>query len=300
MLAMPELPEVETVVRQLRPRLIGRRIEGVRVLWDRTVAKPSVDGFRRGLRGRTFTGLRRRAKYLVFELDGGDHEPGGRLLVGHLRMTGRFFLGDDEAARGLRADFELDRDGPLHFADLRKFGRLALVRRLDEILPALGPEPLGPDFDGEWLARELRARRRQLKPLLLDQSFIAGIGNIYADESLHRAGLHPLRSSQRVPAKRAQALADAIRDILQRAIDSQGSSFDVFYRTPEGQPGNFQDQFQVYGRTDKPCHRCGRAIKRILVGQRATHFCTRCQPAPRPRRLKTSARLGPKARGAGA
>lgn len=276
---MPELPEVETVVRQLREQLVGRRVESARVLWARTVARPSVEAFRRGVRGRAISGLRRRAKYIVFELDGGEAAPGGRLLVGHLRMTGRFFVGDDPEPRATRVSFRLDDDRFLAFADIRKFGRLALGARLEELVPPLGPEPLGDAFDGEWLAAALRARRRQLKPLLLDQSFLAGLGNIYVDEALHLAGLHPLRSSDRVSKPRALRLAESIQAVLRRAIELQGSSFDVFYRTPEGQPGNYQHEFQVYGRHGKPCRSCGRVLRRIVVGQRGTHFCTRCQRA---------------------
>lgn len=275
---MPELPEVETTVRQLRPQLEGAAIERVRVLWERTVARPSVAAFRRGLAGRTIVGLRRRAKYLLFDLDD------GRVLTGHLRMTGRFFVGDDPEPAHTRVTATLADGRHMAFSDVRKFGRLALVRHEDEILPALGPEPLSDTLTGEWLARELRARKRQLKPLLLDQAFLAGLGNIYVDESLHRSGLHPLRLSHTVRRPQAEALAGAIRAVLTRAIEQQGSSFDVFYRTPEGQPGNFQDEFQVYGRDGLPCRTCGATIARFLVGQRGTHVCRRCQPAPRRRR----------------
>jgi len=277
--AMPELPEVETVVRQLREQLVGARIESARVLWERSVAKPSSPGFQRDVRGRTITGLRRRAKYLVFELDGAEAAPDGRLLVGHLRMTGRFFVGDDPEPRATRVSFRLADGRWLAFSDLRKFGRLGLVRELHELLPPLGPEPLGDDFDGEWLASALRARRRRLKPLLLDQSFLAGLGNIYVDESLHLAGLHPLRVSDRVSRPRARRLAEAIQRVLRRAIELQGSSFDVFYRTPEGQPGAYQHEFQVYGRHGQPCRSCGHILRRIVVGQRGTHYCARCQRA---------------------
>ena len=284
---MPELPEVETVVRQLRPLLVGRTVTGVTVGWARTISQPSVRAFRAQLVGRRVTALTRRAKYLVATLDD------GRVLVGHLRMTGRFFVravagaaepGEPDG-KFIRVSVLLDGGRELVFSDVRKFGRLALVSVLEDALPALGPEPLSPGMDGAWLAKALGARRRLLKPLLLDQSFLAGLGNIYVDESLHRAGLHPLQSSQRVSRERAGVLADAIRDILSRAISAEGSSFDTFYRTPEGRPGAFQDEFAVYGRGGLPCRLCGTPIRRIVVGQRGTHFCPQCQPAPRrPRR----------------
>jgi formamidopyrimidine-DNA glycosylase len=279
---MPELPEVETMVRQLRPRLVGRTVTSAAVHWPRTVARPSARRFREGVSGRRIEALGRRGKYFLFDFDD------GRSLVGHLRMSGRLFLVEpgeqDRRAEHTRASFDLDDGRRLVFVDVRKFGRLALVRRPEEAMPALGPEPLSPEVDGAWMATALRSRRRMLKPLLLDQSFLAGLGNIYVDESLHRAGLHPLRLSDRVPRAKAEALAAAIREVLTAAIEADGSSFDTFYRTPEGQPGRFQDTFMVYGRHGKPCRTCGATIHRIVVGQRGTHLCPRCQSAPRNRR----------------
>ncbi len=272
---MPELPEVETIVRQLRPRLEGRTITGARVHWARTIARPAKAAFVRGVTGRRIERCWRRGKYFVFDLDD------GRRIVGHLRMTGRIYVEQQPPDDYVRADFDLDDGRGLFFSDVRKFGRLALVREMHEILPPMGPEPLSDEMDGDWMVAGLRSRRRLLKPLLLDQSFIAGLGNIYVDESLHRAGLHPLRSSHRVPADRARRLAATIRDVLSEAIEAEGSSFDVFYRTPEGQPGAYQDDFHVYGRDGLPCRTCGRTIARIVVGQRGTHLCRRCQPAPR-------------------
>ncbi len=275
---MPELPEVETIVRQLRPELEGRTVESARVTWARTVARPSAKAFCREVAGLRIERVWRRAKYFVFDFDDGRH------LVGHLRMSGRLYVGALEDRAHLRASFALDDGRHLAFVDVRKFGRLALVDDVEAFLPDIGPEPLGPALTPRWLAEQLRARRRLLKPLLLDQSFLAGLGNIYVDEALHRAGLHPLRRSDRVPRPRAEALAAAIREVLAEAVDAKGSSFDTFYRTPEGQPGAYQDDFRVYGRTGKPCRACGTPITRLVVAQRGTHVCRRCQPAPRPRR----------------
>jgi formamidopyrimidine-DNA glycosylase len=279
---MPELPEVETIVRQIRPALVGRRVQRVRLGWAGVVQRPSARAFRSGVAGRLIETVGRRGKYFLLGLDD------GRWLVGHLRMTGRLYLqgtpGQDVRPEWLRAVFELDDDRRLVFADVRKFGRLALVDDPADALPPLGPEPLSSEVDGEWMKAALASRRRQLKPLLLDQSFLAGLGNIYVDESLHMAGLHPLRLSHRVPGERAARLADTIRQVLRTAIGAGGSSFDGFYRTPEGRPGRYQEAFRVYGREGRPCRGCGRPIRRIVVGQRGTHLCTRCQPAPRSRR----------------
>jgi len=287
---MPELPEVETIVRQLRPQLVGRTITAVRLGWSGVVQRPSPARFRAELAGRRIVAARRRAKYFVFDLDD------GRALVGHLRMTGRLAVEPAAAPAAalrpewVRARFDLDDGRCLVFADVRKFGRLALVRSLDEVLPEIGPEPLSAAMDGRWMAAALSARRRLLKPLLLDQSFVAGLGNIYVDEALHLSGLHPLRASHRISRARAESLAQSIKSVLQRAIAAEGSSFDAFYRTPEGQPGRYQDGFLVYGRDGQPCRTCGATIVRLVVGQRGTHVCPRCQPRPRAAPRERAAR----------
>ena len=270
---MPELPEVETIVRQLRPALTGRTVLRAEVRWARSIAHPAARRFGAELAGRRITALRRRGKFWILDLDD------GRALVGHLRMTGRLHVGRAPDEAFARVVFHLDGGERLVFSDVRKFGRLALVDRPEQATGALGPEAL--DVRGDWLYAALHARRRRLKPLLLDQAFLAGLGNIYVDESLHRAGLHPLRSSASVTRSQADALAAAIRHTLARAIAADGSSFDTFYRTPEGRPGAYQDQFAVYGRDGQPCRACGARIRRLVVGQRGTHVCPQCQPAPR-------------------
>ena len=223
----------------------------------------------------------RRAKFIVFDLDREGQAAGA--LVGHLRMTGRMHVESPDWDPGLhgRVRMELDDGQAFHFIDVRKFGRLVWSKDSGDLLDDLGPEPLSDDFTADWLVAELRGRKRSLKPLLLDQSFLAGLGNIYVDESLFRAGIHPLRRSDSLRRPQATKLHGVIRDVLEAAIEREGSSFDTFYRTPEGQPGSYQEQFQVYGRTGRPCRRCERPIRRLVVGQRATHVCTRCQPAPR-------------------
>lgn len=280
---MPELPEVETVVRLIRPRLVGREIRHARVRWERTLGGLSPARFGRAVSGSAAAAVWRRGKYIVVDLERAGRPAG--CLVGHLRMTGRMVVERSGEPPGpyARVSLELDGGRTFHFVDVRKFGRLVYAERPEEVFAPLGPEPLGEEFTGGWLHAALRTRRRLLKPLLLDQSFVAGLGNIYVDEALHAARLHPLRRSERTSRPAAARLCDAIRGTLAEAIRREGSSFDAFYRTPEGRPGSYQHQFQVYGRDGKPCRTCGRPVERIVVGQRGTHLCTRCQPAPRGR-----------------
>lgn len=283
---MPELPEVETTAALVRPHVVGRRIEGVRVGWERTLGGPTPAAFGRAVRGARIASVGRRAKWVVIELER-PGRPTGFLLV-HLRMTGRLVVDGERGAApfervGLRLSGAGGEASTLRFLDVRKFGRLRFTEDPAEILGDLGPEPLGDDFTVDWFRAELRRRKRALKPLLLDQTFLAGLGNIYVDESLHQAGLHPLRRADRVDRARAERLHGAIRETLAAAIEREGSSFDTFYRTPEGQPGQYQHLFRVYGRDGKPCPVCGRTIVKTVVGQRGTHICTRCQPAPRTR-----------------
>ncbi len=290
---MPELPEVETVARQLRPVLVGARVRALCLDWKRTLEERAPGLCAREIAGRRCTAIERRAKYLLLRF-GAE-----RTLLVHLRMTGRLTVRGEEEPVGAwrRAALLLDRRRRLDFDDPRKFGRWTWTEAPERELAALGPEPLGPTFDARWLQEALRARRARLKPLLLDQSFLAGLGNIYVDEALHRSGLHPLRSSARVGSAEAAALHRAIVEVLTEAIEREGSSFDVFYRTPEGQPGSFQDSFRVYDRAGEPCRTCGTAIERIEVAQRGTHFCPRCQRAPRVRRAAPSLSSGTASRG---
>lgn len=274
---MPELPEVETIARLIRPRLEGRRIEGCEVRWTRTLGGLSRAAFARAVVGARLARIWRRGKYLVADLDRRGRACGA--LVGHLRMTGRVHVESAAWDPGpyLKVCLALDDGTSFYFIDVRKFARLCFAREPDLLLGDLGPEPLSDEFTPAWLAESLRSRRRMLKPLLLDQSFLAGIGNIYADESLFRAGLHPLARSERVGPERSAVLCAEIRATLREAIEREGSSFDAFYRTPAGNPGRYQDEFKVYGRVGKPCPRCGGPIVRIVVGQRGTHLCPRCQ-----------------------
>ena len=278
---MPELPEVETVARIIRPRVEGRLIEGVKVSWERSLGGLGVRAFKRSIKGCLVKRVWRRAKWIVFDLE--RHGTRSGHLLCHLRMTGRLHVEPTGIETGAYERVRVDLDGgeSLLFIDVRKFGRFVYVNDTEEVFVGIGPEPLSDEFSAAWFKRALRGRKRMLKPLLLDQGFVAGLGNIYVDEALHAVGLHPLRRSDRVPGPKAELLHAEIRSVLTEAIKREGSSFDAFYRTPEGQPGSYQEQFLVYGRDGKPCRACGRTVKKIVVSQRGTHLCTRCQPAPR-------------------
>lgn len=286
---MPELPEVETVARLLRPKLVGRSIRSGEVLWSRTIAAPRANEFVSKLVGARCVRVWRRAKFVVVDLSRRG-APAGHLVC-HLRMTGRLQVERAGISTGphLRVRLALDDRSELTFDDVRKFGRMWFVESLDELFRELGPEPLDASFDVDRFHASLEARSRRLKPLLLDQSFVAGLGNIYVDESLFRARLHPLCNSARIDRAAAARLHAAIREVLTAAIAREGSSFDTFYRTPEGKPGGFQDEFRVYDREGEPCVVCGTPIVKTFVGQRGTHFCRRCQPRGLNRRASAKA-----------
>jgi formamidopyrimidine-DNA glycosylase len=264
---VPELPEVETIVRRFRPLVEGRRIAGFRARWKKQLS-PGAAAVWRGCVGRRIARLGRRGKFIVFELD-----PPGWLLV-HLRMSGRFEWGANcECEPGhLRATWIFDDSERLLFCDPRKFGRIIYAADLAAATADLGVEPLSRAFTVRKLAELLRQHHRRLKPLLLDQRVIAGLGNIYTDEALFRAGLHPLARSDRLTPPQVAALHAAIRSVLRQAIIYQGTTFDHAYAG-----GGMQQRLAVYGRRGQPCLRCGTAIQYARIGQRGTHFCPRCQ-----------------------
>ena len=266
---MPELPEVETVRRTLAAVVEGRSITAVSFAWPRTCAgDPRATETR--LAGQHIERLERYGKYLLFRLrkDGRDS-----LLVIHLRMTGNLLV-NGAPGEHTRASMTLDDGTAVVFQDIRKFGRWQWSERLPARLAALGPEPLeiGPD---EFAAR-LRSRRARLKALLLNQEFLRGLGNIYADEALFLARLHPLRNADGVGPRKARDLHGAIQTVLRNAIDAGGTSIRD-YRDSRGAQGGFQRQIRIYGRDREPCVNCGTRVRRVLVAQRSTHFCPRCQ-----------------------
>ncbi|OQY36386.1 MAG: DNA-formamidopyrimidine glycosylase [Anaerolineaceae bacterium 4572_5.2] len=265
---MPELPEVETIIRNLRADLIGRTIQSADLRWERTLATPSPATFSKHLQGQEILRVNRRAKYIRLRLTV-EH-----LLI-HLRMSGDLLLRDETEppAKHDRLLLHLDNGQFLAFNDTRKFGRVWLTGRPEDVLGHLGPEPLSDEFTAQVFYERLQKHHRQLKPLLLDQSFLAGMGNIYTDEALHLAGLHPLAKSDLIKRKQAKILWRSLRSVLQEGIRRNGASIDWIYRG-----GEYQHYLRVYGREGEPCPLCGAAIQRIIVGQRGTHFCSVCQP----------------------
>jgi formamidopyrimidine-DNA glycosylase len=272
---MPELPEVETIARKLRPHLVGKTIRDADLRWSRTLAFPSPRKFKVAIKGQEIEEVTRRAKFFILRLT--DFS----LLI-HLRMSGDLFIKDskigpekhDRLILRLLPAPASPQEGPsnLVFNDTRKFGRVWLAAEPDDVLGRLGPEPLSKSFTPKWFHAALHSKHRQLKPLLLDQTFLAGLGNIYTDESLNLAKLNPLATSDSITVKQAEALREAIRKVLKEGIRRNGASIDWVYRG-----GEFQNYFRVYDRAGKPCPTCGTKIERIIVGQRSTHFCPNCQ-----------------------
>jgi formamidopyrimidine-DNA glycosylase len=264
---MPELPEVETTVRRLRQEIVGRTITSVHLDWPRHTPTPAE--LCSLLPGRMVVGLGRRGKYLILDL-----KPAGRTLLIHLGMSGRLLT----VAPGADPDkyahtaLSLDNGRQLQFSDARKFGRLYLLADPQTVLGRLGPEPLSDAFSAGWLAAQLARRRRAVKPLIMEQSFVAGIGNIYADEALHRAGLDPRRPANSLAPVEAEALHGGIQAVLAEAIEHGGTSLDWVYPG-----GGMQMRLRVYRQTGRPCLACGSPIQRIVLGQRSTHFCPSCQ-----------------------
>lgn len=302
---MPELPEVETVARDLERSVAGATIADAEVRWERTIRHPQPgERFVAELRGATIRRVGRRAKSVLL------HLADGRVMTVALRMTGALIVAppgtpDDRYARVV---FQLADGRELRYRDVRKFGRIGLWERggaprrsrarartrgvaerrapyrVGDVFARHGPEPLARSFSAERLAARLRGRSARLKTLLLDQSFIAGVGNIYADEALWRARLHPLRAADTLTPVEVRRLHRAIRAVLRQGIANRGTSL-ADYVGADGEPGDNAEHLSVYRRTGQPCLRCGGEIQRIVVGQRSTHFCPRCQRTPEAGRV---------------
>jgi formamidopyrimidine-DNA glycosylase len=298
---MPELPEVETVARDLQRWVAGATIRDATVHWERTIRHPQpAERFVAEIAGATIRRVTRRAKTVLLHLDD------GRVMTVALRMTGALIMAapgtpDDPYARVV---FHLTDRRQLRYRDVRKFGRIGLwpggglrsvgagrgarsrrvaeggrQYRIGEVFSGHGPEPLQRGFTAKRLAERLSRRSARLKTLLLDQSFVAGVGNIYADEALWRARLHPLRTADSLDPGEVRRLHRSLRQVLREAIANRGASFSD-YVGADGEPGGNAERLAVYRRTEQPCYRCGRPIRRIVVGQRSTHFCPHCQPSP--------------------
>ena len=275
---MPELPEVETIRRQLAPHLEGRTIGDVEILDPRWTRPLPTEPIEDELRGAVVEQLGRAGKYLVWTLSD------DRYLLIHLRMTGSLLFDPPAEPPHTRVRFALDDGHRLVYVDPRRFGTAHLlfgaVARDAYLSARLGVEPFTPEFTAEHLRRLARGRKSPIKSFILDQHRIAGVGNIYADEALFRARIHPLRATGRLTGAEWLRLRDAIEDVLSAGIDAKGASNDDF-RHVDGARGSFQDRFLIHQREGEPCPRCGGIVRKIVVGGRGTYVCERCQPAGR-------------------
>jgi len=271
---MPELPEVETIKNELLPHIVGHRITSITLFWDGIVRQPSAEEFCSRLIGQEIAAVTRRGKYLIFDLTSGE------VLIIHLRMSGSLLLNPATAElnKFIRAILHLDKKIKLYFRDPRKLGVMWLVDNKNEIVGKLGPEPLEADFTPQVLAQRLNNRMAPIKALLCDQGFIAGIGNMYADEALFAARIHPLRLSGNLSRDEVERLHQAIQQVLWSAINNKGASVDTYLR-PGGELGIAHFQFQVaHYLSGKFCPVCGTPIERIPVRNRGSYFCPNCQP----------------------
>ncbi len=269
---MPELPEVETVRNELLPHLLGARVTEIWLAWPGILPKTTPEAFKKGLTGRRITGIERRGKYLIIVLDGANK------LIVHLKLTGSLLLKPAREApeKLVRAVLQLDNGLALHFHDPRKFGRFWLTTDAFAVTGKMGPEPLTDAFTVKVFAAALAKRRTPVKPVLLDQGFVAGIGNMYADESLFATRIHPLRPADSLTPAEVKRLHATIREILWTAIENKGASVANYIR-PGGQGGKAHYEFKVAHGVKKNCPRCGGEIKRIVVRGRGTYFCPKCQ-----------------------
>jgi len=272
---VPELPEVETIKNELIPHIVGSKLTGVTLFWDGIVRQPSVTDFRSRLIGQKITGLARRGKYLIVGLTGDD------LLIIHLKMSGSLLVSQDssEPPKYTRAIIHLDKGTNIFFCDPRKFGAMWLVKDSSSVTKKLGPEPLEADFTPQVLAQRLHNRKAPIKALLFDQSFVAGIGNMYADEALFAARIHPLRPGGSLSQDEIERLHSAIKQVLWSAIGNKGASIVNYYR-PGGKLGTAHFEFKVAHGRGKNCPSCGTPIQRIPVRNRGTYFCPKCQSEP--------------------
>ena len=271
---MPEMPEVEIIVRSLRQQIVGRTIDEVRVRWRRSIDRPTVEEFVEQLCGQTIHGLRRRGKFVIMELR-------QKSLLVHLRMTGQLLVCDipDEALeedKHIHVILSFTSGQVLYFRDIRKFGRFYLVDTAEEIVGDLGPEPLADEFTPTSLATLFEGRRARIKSLLLDQHVLAGLGNIYTDESLWRARIHPCYSVDDLDFRDIERLHGSIRRVLRSAVKHRGTTLRN-YRDPSDRRGRNQERLAVYGREGEACPRCGRTIERDVVAGRGTYYCPACQ-----------------------
>jgi len=267
---MPELPEVETIKNELTPHVTGRKFTGVRICDSRPVQPLEPDEFAHRLTGKTIVSLSRRAKYLIFNLSDDEH------LIIHLRMTGALLWNPCGNEPFARAEFLFDDGSKLVYTDVRRFGTFYLTRNSSSVIGKLGLEPLSREFTPATLGRLLATHNAPVKSVILNQELIAGIGNMYADESLFTSRIHPRRPASTLSKAEARDLHKAIRNVLRKGIRNKGASVRN-YRCPNGGQGTAHEEFCVAHRGGEPCPRCGQPISRIVVGQRGTYICPNCQ-----------------------
>ena len=268
---MPELPEVETIKNELSPWIVGQSFTQVTIFDARLVSGGSVEEIRRGLIGQKVQSLGRRGKYLIFHLSN------GKSLIIHLRMTGALLLDPEERGRYARAIFHLSNGHCLVFSDRRRMGLIWLVDDADTVVGKLGPEPLDESFTPDILEQRLSRHRIPVKAALLDQGIVAGIGNMYADEALFAARIHPLRKANDLSGEEVRTLHNCICNVLRASIECKGASVDTYIR-PEGEPGTAHFDFKVAHKGGGPCPVCGSTIERVPIQNRGSYFCPRCQP----------------------
>jgi formamidopyrimidine-DNA glycosylase len=275
---MPELPEVETIKNELAPWVVGQIFTEVAIVDAKLVCGCSAREVRRGLIGQKIESLERRGKYLIFHLSN------GRSLIIHLRMTGSLLLDPEEVNRYARAGFHLSNGHCFVFSDRRRLGKMWLVDDAGTVVCKLGPEPFDKRFTPQVLQQRLGRHHIPIKAALLDQCIVAGVGNMYADEALFAARIHPLRKADDLSPAEVRTLHNNIRLVLRAAIDSKGASVDTYIR-PEGELGTAHFNFKVAHKGGEPCPVCGGTIERCVVQNRGSYFCPRCQPL-RPERSK--------------
>ncbi len=273
---MPELPEVETIKRTLEKKLTGLTIVDVDINTPKIIRAPAPEEFTRSVKGCKITRLRRRGKYLLIYLSR------DKVMIIHLRMTGRLVYAEpaDPLPRHTHIIFQLSNGCELRFADMRRFGRVSLAQVQDlnqlKVIKELGPEPLEQDFTTSYLRKTLKRKRVRIKSLLLDQTFIAGLGNIYADEALHRARLHPERVACSLTPREIAKLHSSIVEVLQEGIANRGTSMRD-YVDGNGRAGDYQSLLRVYSREGERCLQCGTPVARVKVGGRSSYYCPACQ-----------------------
>jgi formamidopyrimidine-DNA glycosylase len=267
---MPELPEVETIKNELAQYVLDHTITGLTVKDLKIIQKLSLEEFTSGVLGGKIVSLERRGKYLTF------HLKTGKKLIFHLRMTGSLVINEDETGKYSRAIFYLDSGDYLVFTDRRRLGVIWLVDNVEDVIKKMGMEPFDTQFTASSLRQLLKSRTAPVKAILLDQHFIAGVGNMYADEALFAAGIHPEKKAGRLTKKEIGKLYESIKSVLQKAIDNKGASVDT-YKRPDGVNGTAQQEFNVAHRLGKSCPVCGTPIQRIPIRNRGSYFCPECQ-----------------------